>query len=129
MTARTNRIGFGIERPFPLLRITRIGDEKGEAHRLASEQDAGLGGDLREHGRADRALVPRPTDEIAELLEPRALMGNPVLHRRIRLLAAKACQEIDPELLEVTLEAGGKQPLPLIRRHEACELLLRPVDP
>ena len=70
--ALAKRRGLGVERPVPRLRIVRIGNQEGEPHCLAGEQDSRLGGDLRKHRRADRPFVARPPDEVAELVEPRA---------------------------------------------------------
>jgi len=74
-------------------------------------------------------FAPRAGDELTELLDPRPLLLDPFLDARIEHRAAAARQELDPELLEIARQAGGQQPLPLVGRDEAGDLLLRPVEP
>ena len=55
-------------------------------------------------------------------------MLDPSIDALVEITAAAAGQEFDPQLLEIACEAGGEQPLPLVARHEAVDLLLRPIE-
>src|SRR3954447_16048764 len=96
--------------------------------RLAPEQDSRLSGDLREHRSADVALGPGAADELAELVDARALLGNPCVDGCIGVIASAARQKLDAQLLEIARKTGGEKPLPLVGGNEPCDLLLRPVE-
>src|SRR6476661_8921829 len=96
---------------------------------LAGQQNSRLPRDLREHRRADMAFGAGARDEQSELVDPVLMPGDPFVDLRVELRSAQARQELDAQLLEVAGEAGGEQPLPLVRGHEARDLLLRPVEP
>ena len=68
-------------------------------------------------------------EQLPELRDSGPLTGDPLLDCNIRLAGATVSQEVDAELFEIACQAGGEQPLPLIARHEARDLLLRPVEP
>jgi len=74
------------------------------------------------------ALAARPGDEVAELVDPVAMFADPLLHSIVDIAAAAAPEKFDPQLLEIPCQPRGKQPLPLVGRHEAGNLLLRPIE-
>src|SRR6185369_16955161 len=67
-------------------------------------------------------------DELAELGDPRLLLGDPLVHGLVGLLAGGAREEFDAQLLEVAGKSGDQQSLPLVARDKAGDLLLRPVE-
>src|SRR6476659_7076846 len=93
----------------------------------AAEQDPRLSGDLGEHRRADMSFGAGTSDQLPELVDPRAMRFDPVLDAGVGLAPA-ARQELDPKLLEIAREPGRQQPLPLVGGNEAGDLLLRPVE-
>src|SRR6185369_9568050 len=73
-------------------------------------------------------LGPGAADELAELGDPRLLLGDPLVHGLVGLFAGGAREEFDAQLLEVTGKSGDQQPLPLVARNKPGDLLLRPVE-
>src|SRR5215203_3493874 len=94
----------------------------------AGKQDARLVGDLRQHWGRDVALAARAVDQRPELGNARRLLTDPSFDEGVWIGAALPGEEIDPELLEVAAQASGQQPLPLVARNEARDLLLRPIE-
>ena len=50
------------------------------------------------------AFGARPTDELAELVDPRAMLVDPFRDPPVHVGAAAVRQELDPQLLEVACE-------------------------
>src|SRR5437763_4852933 len=103
--------------------------EPGLQRASAAEQNPRLARDLREHRRADMAFAACATDELSELGNGRAMVGDPLLDAAIDVAAPAAAEEFNSQLLEVAREPGGEQPLPLVGGDEAGDLLLRPIEP
>src|SRR6478609_6153672 len=93
----------------------------------ASQQNARLTRDLREHGRAHMRLRPGARDELAELIDAALILLDP-LPDAIVDVATTVREELDPKLLEIARETRGKQAFPVIGRDEAGHLLLRPIQ-
>ena len=67
-------------------------------------------------------------DQCLELGDPLRIALDPALDAFVGILAARSVEEVNSKLLEVADQAGGKQPLPIVARHVARDLLLGPVD-
>ena len=64
-----------------------------------------------------------------ELVDTRGVAVDPLTGGRHYILITQAAEEIDPQLLEIPLEASDQHPLPRIGRDIARNLLLSPVEP
>ena len=73
-------------------------------------------------------LAAGTADELAELGDAVTMLADPPFDAVVDVPAAAAAEELDAQLLEVAGKAGSQQPLPLVRRNEASELLLRPIE-
>src|SRR4051795_13758090 len=74
--------------------------ERGPGMRFASlacEQDPGLSCDLGEHGRTDLAFRAGTRNQLPELVDPRALFRNPLLHGFVRVLSASSRKELNSQ--------------------------------
>src|SRR6185312_4900021 len=98
------------------------------AEGLAPYEDPRLSCDLGEHRCADMALAACAGDELPELVDTGAMLLDIAVDAIVEVASAAARQEVDSQLLEVTRQPGGKQPFPLVRGHEAGDLLLGPVE-
>jgi hypothetical protein len=74
----------------------------------AAEQDSRLTRNLRKHRGADVALRAGATDEFPELVDAIAMVGNPLLDAAIDVPAAAPAEKLDPQLLEISRQAGGQ---------------------
>src|SRR5690348_5121474 len=95
---------------------------------LAAEEYAGLSRDLREHRCAHMALASGPRDKLAELLDAPVILADPLLDSIVDIAPSAAPEELDAQLFEVAGKAGREQSFPLVRRDEAGNLLLGPVE-
>jgi hypothetical protein len=68
---------------------------------LAREKNPRLARDLGEHRRADLPFRASASDQLPELGDPVALLGDPLIDSGVRSIAGGAREEFDPQLLEI----------------------------
>ena len=94
--------------------------------RLASEENPRLARDLREHWRADVAFGPGAADQLAELIDTRALIANPCVDRGIGVVPEVAMRRnIHPAVRFVPLRGAPPSPVALVFRPRAHDAMLR----